>query len=238
MKSFKEYLDQTYYSDFPTSWDQLLFREYVLQYLTPDSRLLDLGAGRGVSNYLNFQGSCSFIAGADPDCAILKNPYLDEASVLKPPVYLLPYADASFDVVMSANVLEHLTDVDLFFGEVARVLRPGGYFLAKTPNKNHYVCLFSEITPHWFHEWYNRRRGREHQDTFPTTYPCNTKREVIETATRNGFSLSKIMMIEGRPEYLRFNTIPYLFGMIYERVVNRFSSLENFRCVIMFCLKK
>lgn len=36
-----------------------------------------------------------------------------------------PYADASFDTVVSNQVLEHVRDLDHFFGETARVLRPG-----------------------------------------------------------------------------------------------------------------
>ena len=38
----------------------------------------------------------------------------------------LPFAAASFDAVVSGLVLEHLRDLDLFFGEVRRVLRAGG----------------------------------------------------------------------------------------------------------------
>jgi malonyl-CoA O-methyltransferase len=38
----------------------------------------------------------------------------------------LPFADASFDRVVSGLVLEHLGDLDGFFAEAHRVLRPGG----------------------------------------------------------------------------------------------------------------
>jgi ubiquinone/menaquinone biosynthesis C-methylase UbiE len=38
----------------------------------------------------------------------------------------LPFADATFDRVVSGLVLEHLEDLDAFFGEARRVLRPGG----------------------------------------------------------------------------------------------------------------
>lgn len=38
----------------------------------------------------------------------------------------LPFAPASFDAVVSGLVLEHLRDLDLFFGEARRVLRDGG----------------------------------------------------------------------------------------------------------------
>ena len=38
----------------------------------------------------------------------------------------LPFAAGSFDLVVSGLVLEHLGDLDRFFGEARRVLRPGG----------------------------------------------------------------------------------------------------------------
>jgi SAM-dependent methyltransferase len=38
----------------------------------------------------------------------------------------VPVDDASFDAVMSTQVLEHVTDPALYLSECARVLRPGG----------------------------------------------------------------------------------------------------------------
>ena len=47
----------------------------------------------------------------------------------------LPFPDASFDVVMSFDVFEHIADSDGHLREVRRVLRPGGSYLLQTPNK-------------------------------------------------------------------------------------------------------
>ncbi len=41
----------------------------------------------------------------------------------------LPFADGSFDLVLGHAVLHHLPDLDGVFGELHRVLRPGGVFL-------------------------------------------------------------------------------------------------------------
>src|SRR6188474_3573903 len=41
----------------------------------------------------------------------------------------LPFDDASFDAAISIDVVLHLRDRSRLFGEVARVLRPGGRFL-------------------------------------------------------------------------------------------------------------
>ena len=47
----------------------------------------------------------------------------------------LPYADESFDVVLSFDLFEHIAQIDRHVGEVRRVLRPGGAYLFQTPNK-------------------------------------------------------------------------------------------------------
>ena len=43
-------------------------------------------------------------------------------------------ADREFDLVVSVEVLEHVEEDELFVREVARVLKPGGFFLMTTPN--------------------------------------------------------------------------------------------------------
>lgn len=48
----------------------------------------------------------------------------------------LPWPDAAFDVVTCVDVLEHVRDVDRVLAEAARVLRPGGWLLFDTINRN------------------------------------------------------------------------------------------------------
>ncbi len=47
----------------------------------------------------------------------------------------LPFADESFDAVVSADTLEHVDDSDAVVSEAARVLRPGGRFVYDTVNR-------------------------------------------------------------------------------------------------------
>lgn len=43
------------------------------------------------------------------------------------------FPDAAFDVVLSVDVLEHVPDLDAALADTARILRPGGRFLATFP---------------------------------------------------------------------------------------------------------
>jgi 2-polyprenyl-3-methyl-5-hydroxy-6-metoxy-1,4-benzoquinol methylase len=44
------------------------------------------------------------------------------------------FADHSFDVVTSFQVLEHVSDYETYFSEILRVTRPGGLVILATPN--------------------------------------------------------------------------------------------------------
>ncbi len=48
----------------------------------------------------------------------------------------LPYEDDTFDLVMSAHVLEHLPDPVAALGELKRVLRPGGLLMASITRRS------------------------------------------------------------------------------------------------------
>ncbi len=51
----------------------------------------------------------------------------------------LPFADGSFDAVVSFETVEHIAAQEAFVGEVRRVLRAGGLFILSCPNKAEYA---------------------------------------------------------------------------------------------------
>lgn len=229
-------LDRRLYPGVRSNWDDELLREAVLRRLEADTCVLDLGAGRGLVAQMAFRGLARRVVGVDLDPRVGSNPNLDEGIVAS--ATQLPFADSSFELVVCDNVLEHIGEPAGVMNEVARVLKPGGRFLAKTPNRSHYMPLISRLTPISFHRWVNRLRGRDESDTFRTCYRINTPRDVEHYARCSGLEVEEIRLIEGRPEYLRVSAATYLLGALYERVVNSSAWLSRFRIAMLIELRK
>jgi SAM-dependent methyltransferase len=83
--------------------------------------------------------------------------------------------DASFDCVVSVEVLEHVEDDHSFVREVSRVLRPGGVFVMTTPN--------GDSVPNDGNPDHKRHYTREQLRGLLTTYFATAD---VEYAVRNG----------------------------------------------------
>jgi SAM-dependent methyltransferase len=78
----------------------------------------------------------------------------------------LPYQDASFDVVFSSNVIEHVNDPAKVMAESLRVLRPGGIMYHVIPNygswwEGHYGVLWIPHLPKALGRLYLRLLGKK-----------------------------------------------------------------------------
>lgn len=236
MHGWRNWLDHRLYPRCGGNWDDELFRQRILATILPHHVVLDLGAGAGAVMQMNFRGQVAKVCGVDLDDRVRVNPLLDEALVAD--AHAIPYPDGTFDVVFADNLLEHLSTPAAVFAEVHRVLRPGGTFLFKTPNRWHYVPTIARVTPHWFHEAVNRWRGRKTVDVFPTHYRANSRADVRRLSAAAGLELVALERIERRPEYLRMSLPTYLLGAAYERLVNSTKLFEPLRVLLIGASRK
>ena len=91
--------------------------------LPPGGRVLDFGSAESPYRHL-FRSDADWVAADLPG-----NP---DADVHVQPDGTVPIADASVDLVLSTQVLEHVTDPATYLAECFRVLRPGGTLLLST----------------------------------------------------------------------------------------------------------
>lgn len=92
-------------------------------------RALDLGCGTGRYARLLIRRGTR-VVGMDLSMAMLSRARsatgADAARWLQGQVERLPFVDAAFEMVVSGLVVDHVENLRAFFGEVRRVLRPGG----------------------------------------------------------------------------------------------------------------
>jgi SAM-dependent methyltransferase len=161
------------------------FYERVNALVNSESVVLDFGAGRGrfhlddVVHYRrklrHFKGSVREVIGADVDPIVATNPSLDRALVLDP-CGSIPLPTQSVDLIVSDFTFEHLQDPALIANELDRVLVPGGWICARTPNRYGYVALANQLVPEIFRMRVLRlvQPGKHEKDTFKTFYRLNT----------------------------------------------------------------
>jgi SAM-dependent methyltransferase len=101
--------------------------------LGPVGRALDVGCGDG---RLTAELRAEEITAADVSVVALERARTrlpDAALVELEPDAPFPLDDAAFDLVLCAETIEHVRDVQLFLSEIRRVLRPGGELALTTP---------------------------------------------------------------------------------------------------------
>jgi len=151
----------------------------------PDDVVLELGAGRGEyliedpvpfrKNLRDHRGRCARVIGADTDPIVFTNPGLDDAALIDRQG-IIPLSNASVDMVVAEAVFEHVKEPEIFASEIARVLKPGGWLCARTPNAWGYVALSASIVPNAAHAAVLSflQPDRQERDIFPTHYHLNT----------------------------------------------------------------
>jgi ubiquinone/menaquinone biosynthesis C-methylase UbiE len=114
-----------------------LEREVLPRLVTPETRILDLGCGTGVNlNRLRRLGlPFASYTGLDLTPAMLMRAQakLDghtAEAFLQGDIWRLPFAERSFDLVISTWALSHLWPPHKMFDEASRVLKPKGAMFA------------------------------------------------------------------------------------------------------------
>jgi 2-polyprenyl-3-methyl-5-hydroxy-6-metoxy-1,4-benzoquinol methylase len=109
---------------------EALFRRYVGG---PGRRVLDLGCRDGALTQAYAEGN--EVVGVDADReALAEAARLGIETRWADLDQPLEFPEASFDVVVAGELLEHLRDPERVVAEIRRVLRPGGMFVASVPN--------------------------------------------------------------------------------------------------------
>lgn len=204
-----------------------LYRAKIGQHLERGSSVLDAGCGRYMTFCKEMTGVAGRVVGIDLETT-LETDNRTAPFGIRGDLDRLPFPDATFDLIISRSVVEHLLNPQLVFNEFGRVLRPGGKVVLITPNKYDYVSIIAALTPYsWHRAICSRVFNVPEDDVFPTAYRANTAGTMEKLFSRAGFVRRELDMINHYPAYLMFSPFLFRLGVLYERI----TSLSMFRAL-------
>ncbi|MBX3356241.1 MAG: methyltransferase domain-containing protein [Phycisphaeraceae bacterium] len=206
----------------------IAFMNRVHALLRPGQVVVDAGCGRGrISSdpcawrerLRDLRGENRRVIGIDIDPASATNPCITEFRLIVDPARW-PVDDRSADLVLSDFVLEHVEEPLIYLSEAARVLRPGGIFAARTPNRWGYPAIASQLTPHRHKARLLAKvqANRDAADVFPTWYRCNRRRTLAAALRRAGLD-PVVWTHESEPSYLAFSPTLFRIASLFHRVM-------------------
>jgi ubiquinone/menaquinone biosynthesis C-methylase UbiE len=123
-------------------WAEHWHRYHAIQHLVAGKRVLDVACGEGYGSAL-LSRVASAVSGVDISNEAITHAtakYLTQKNLnfIEASCTQLPFADHSFDVVVSFETIEHITEHDAFLDEIKRVLTADGLLIISSPNKAEY----------------------------------------------------------------------------------------------------
>ena len=195
-----------------------------------NSRVLDLGAGRAAwfEDECKYRRDLRFLKGkvkeviaCDVDKEVLSNKTADKILLMKNNI--IPAENECFDLVIADFVLEHIENVPGFIDEINRVLKPGGWFSARTPHEFNLVAIFARIIKNKYHAKFLNfiQPDRKEKDIFPTYYRLNTLRKISKLFPHY---LNKSFIYRGEPSYffgsrLIFFILKFVFRFLDDTLI-------------------
>jgi len=192
----------------------------VRGYANPRTHVLDLGCGRGGVVELIWR-DVKLAAGLDPDEPSLTEHHEPGLPVIRGRGEQLPFADQSFDLVVSLWVLEHVERPDDVLREVHRVLRPGGHFIFLTPNLRNPLLVLNRLAatlPKLQRRVVPWMYGRVAADTFRVRYRANTESVLRRLAAQSGLEVAGLRVVSD-PTYLALNNFMFRASVAAERLL-------------------
>lgn len=214
------------------------FWALIKRYATPSSKIIEIGAG-STNETTRFLSTIGQVTGLDVASSVERNQHVSTAVIFDGTH--IPLNTGSFDLAVSNYVNEHVQNPLGLAREICRVLRPGRYYVFRTPNLWHYVSLVAKVTPHGFHKIIAnclRHLPSNADDPYRTYHRMNTKGRCSRILIDAGFTIELIRVIEAEPSYGMVSRLLFYPLMAWERILNSSSFFENLRVNILCVAKK
>jgi len=139
----------TFFNQFTTWYDKLTeyrHKIHISLFEENGACLLGLGCGLGELTYqVSKKAEAGNVIGIDMDDR-LRDAYKGRIKLIRCDLNnRIPLQDQSIDIISADQIIEHLSNTDLFVEEIFRVLKPGGYAVIGTENLASLYNLFALV---------------------------------------------------------------------------------------------
>lgn len=143
----------------PGQVDPDLFHEHMARYafacrLARHKRVLDAACGSGYGSAA-LAAHAGFVAALDISLEAVEAARYAYArpnlAFLAARAEQIPFPDATFDLIVAFELIEHLDDWRALLSEARRLLAPGGQFIVSTPNRLYYAETRALAGPNPYH---------------------------------------------------------------------------------------
>jgi len=184
--------------------------QHVMQDVSINDKILELGTGGGhLSSFFSNKAYTQIFSG---DVSMVALKY---ASIRDPSLKLIcldaekiPIKDNTFNTVVSVEMIEHLSSVPNHLKEVNRILKRGGVYAIKTPNK-------------WIDKFYYRFLLKI--DVSKAHVSLCSVSDLKRLLKENGFSVIFVKQIELTESQIKkiYLVLPNFIGSFFVRCVNQ-----------------
>jgi SAM-dependent methyltransferase len=171
----------------PDEW----YEAILLRLINNDTDWLDVGCGHALFPSNNaladiLAARCRLLVGIDPDENIYRNPVLHERERCLIDEY---ETEKRFDIISLRMVAEHIADPPKTIAALKQLTRDGGRVIIYTVSKWAPASLAAAATPMAIHDMIKRVLwGTSPEDTFPTLYRMNTRKDLRRLFESAGFA--------------------------------------------------
>lgn len=180
---------------------------------TAETDWIDVGGGDALFPYNQalaqlLSDRAHRLVGVDPSDNIDNNRFVQERAKCLIEDY---QTDDRFDLATLRMVVEHIADPRSAVQSLNRLLRPGGMVVVFTVSRWSPVSVVSHLLPFRLH--YPIKKffwGGQEEDTFPTVYKMNTRRQLESLFHRSGFKERYFAYLDDLSVFRHFKFLNYL----------------------------
>lgn len=217
-------------------------RYLIAQQYVKGLRVLDVASGEGYGSHLLSLHAASVVGvdvSADAVTHATSKYHAANLKFVTSSCVQIPEPDASFDVIVSFETIEHINEHEAFLREVDRLLAPGGLFIISSPNRPEYSDrtgyknefhvkeldrseLKTLLDPHFSAQRWFAQRAAFHSMVWPVDAVANSA-VALSADGESGFPAEVYFLVFCARDAARMATVQSQLSLVTDRELSVYS---------------